>query len=74
MAEDRTVHNAEYERVRQETEASILAWRDYLRTVYEDLSTTTTHITSTPTNTTTAATATPTTAAATAAASATAAK
>jgi hypothetical protein len=45
MAEDRTVHNAEYERVRQETEASILAWRDYLRTVYEDLSTTTAHIT-----------------------------
>ena len=45
MADDRTAHNTEFEKVRQETEASILAWRNYLRTVYEDLSTTTTHIT-----------------------------
>ena len=45
MAEDRTAHNTEFEKVRLETEASILAWRDYLRTVYEDLSTTTKHIT-----------------------------
>jgi hypothetical protein len=44
-AEDRTAHNTEFEKVRLETEASILAWRDYLRTVYEDLSTTTKHIT-----------------------------
>ena len=45
MAEDRTAHNTEYERIRTETEKTILAWRDYLRTVYEDLSTTTTNIT-----------------------------